>query len=342
MKVTIKQRTWTPFSYISEETMIREGDEISSMIDDINMDFTTLEYMIDSIGEGSTVYLEATEGVITKLGRKIADAFRRLVKWINNALGSSKMEDMNNVEKMEAISKKYPLIKDRIMVYAQEGLLDVSAIKDMNDFIDQYSKLDRWADAKELTKTQKLIADSKKLMSKLDDGISSVTHGVKTCNEFIKTTGDFRDQAEKMMKNMSKVDPQSLENACDNLDKMTGRDNDTQYNANATPGSYQEAANGQFNLSEVELVQMLRQALSTVINVLNAIAAWAVKKLSNVKKSRAIVAGVIVGVGRMMDKYGTFDNILDAHKKGKIKMPDYVTVKNDKIVVDTEKATADR
>ena len=103
MEVTIKQRTWTPFTYMSEESINREGYEISRMIDDINVDFNTLEYMIESIADGSNVYTEATEGIITKLGRKIADTFRRLVRWVNNVLGSTKMEDMNNVEKMEAI-----------------------------------------------------------------------------------------------------------------------------------------------------------------------------------------------------------------------------------------------
>lgn len=339
MEVTIKQRTWTPFTYMSEESINREGYEISRMVDDINVDFNTLEYMIESIADGSNVYTEATEGVITKLGRKIADTFRRLVRWVNNVLGSTKMEDMNNVEKMEAISKKYPLIKDRIMVYAQEGLLDVSAIKDMNDFIEQYSRLDRWADAKELTKTQKLIADGKKVLNHLDDNVSGINKGLRTCTDFIKNTEAFKDEATKLMKNISKTNPDELENACNTLDKMTGRDNAQQYNSTAKPGDYQEATLQ--DLSESDIAQMLRQALNSLINVLNSIVAWVVKKLSNVKKSRAIVAGVIVGVGRMMVKYGTIDNIIEAHKQGRVKLPNYVSVKGDKFVVDPEKATAD-
>lgn len=346
MEVTIKQRTWTPFTYISEETMIREMDEINNIIDDINIDFNALEYMIDSIADGSCVYTEATEGIITKLGRKIANAFRKMIRWINNTFGSTKMEDMNNVEKMEAITKKYPLIKDRIMVLAQQGLLDVSAIKDMNDFIDQYSKLDKWADAKELTKAQKLLADGKKVMTKLEEGASSASKGFKTATEFIKNAEEFRDQANATIKKLSKVKPEDLEKSCDNLDKMMHRDNPSGYDPNNKPINQSKPNNGNTTteavegplrplaLSDVQIVRFLQQSLNMIINVFNTIANWIVRRLNSIKRSKQRVAAVTVGLGRMMDKYGTIDNIIEAHKKGKIKMPDYITIKNGKFIID--------
>lgn len=363
MKVTIKQRTWTPFTYISEETMIREGNEISNMLDDINVDFNTLEFAIDGIAEGYSVYTEATEGVITKLGRKIAGLFRKIINWLNNIKGTSNMEDMNNIEKLEAITKKYPLIKDRVMVLANEGLLDVSAIKDMNDFVDQYAKLDKWANPKELSNLDKHILKFKKFINGFDEYASAGSKILKTSSEFMENGTRFKDSADKLVNTLTKAKPEDVEAGLNHMDEMLHRDNAAGYADNARPGkdttttttgttgstTTTEATNSNYNrnnggknngplrevgLTDIEIVKMLKAIYNMLVKCFTIISKWVVSAINKVKKSRQRVASVEVGIGRLLDKYGSFENIVAANKQGKLKLPDYVTIKGDKFIVD--------
>lgn len=369
MEVTIKQRTWTPYTYISEETMIREGNEISNMLDDINVDFNTLEFAIDGIAEGYSVYTEATEGVITKLGRKIAGLFRKIINWLNNIKGTSNMEDMNNIEKLETITKKYPLIKDRVMVLANEGLLDVSAIKDMNDFVDQYAKLDKWANPKELSNLDKHILKFKKFINGFDEYASAGSKVLKTSSEFMENGTRFKDSADKLVNTLTKAKPEDVEAGLNHMDEMLHRDNAAGYADNAKPGkdtsttttgttgstTTTEATNSNYNrnnkqyknnggknngplrevgLTDVEIVKMLKAIYNMLAKCFTIISKWVASAINKVKKSRHRVASVEVGIGRLLDKYGSFENIVAANKQGKLKLPDYVTIKGDKFIVD--------
>lgn len=360
MEVTIKQRTWTPFTYISEETMIREGTEIDNMVDDINIDFNALEYRLDGIIEGSCVYTEATEGVITKLGRKIAGLFRKIINWLHNVKGTNSMQDMNNIEKLDTITKKYPLIKDRVMVLAQEGLLDVTAIKDMNDFVEQYGKLDKWADPKELTNLDKAVLKIKGFINKYDEYVGAGAKVLKTSSDFLDNSSRFKDSADKLVETMTKTKPEDVEAGLNHMDEMLHRNNASGYDSNAKPGkeaakpaaststtttttstTTTEAANTSNKsalrsvpLTDVEIVKMLKVIYNMIVKCFNIIAKWVVGAINKVKKSRQRVASVEVGVGRLLDKYGSYEAIIAAHKQGKLKLPDYVTIKGDKFIVD--------
>ena len=197
----------------------------------------------------------------------------------------------------------------------------------------------------------------------MDEYASAGSKILKTSSEFMENGTRFKDSADKLVNTLTKAKPEDVEAGLNHMDEMLHRDNAAGYADNARPGkdttttttgttgstTTTEATNSNYNrnnggknngplrevgLTDIEIVKMLKAIYNMLVKCFTIISKWVVSAINKVKKSRQRVASVEVGIGRLLDKYGSFENIVAANKQGKLKLPDYVTIKGDKFIVD--------
>lgn len=196
MDVTIKQSTWNPVVIMSKEEVMHEYTKVQNLVDDALMYIDAYAYMTEDASETSST--EEKDGFFTKIGKKIINALNALAKWLNNLIGNRSMEDMNNTEKLDVICKKYPAIKDRVVVLVTEGLLDLSAVESMNDFVNAYSDVDKWADPTKLSFLGQLILKAKTALNSTSLTFSGIGSALLSIPAFYKGIKEFKEMAKEI------------------------------------------------------------------------------------------------------------------------------------------------
>lgn len=196
MNVTLKQSTWNPVVILSKEEMVQEYTKMQYLIDDALMYIDAYSYITEDAG--NAVSDEEKDGFFAKIGKKIVKALNALTRWINNLIGNKSMEDMDNAEKLEAICKKNPAIKDRVVLLVTNGLLDLSAVNSMNEFIDAYSSVDKWADPTKLSMLGELILKGKTAINKTSLTFTGLGSGLLSIPAFYKGVKEFKEMAKEI------------------------------------------------------------------------------------------------------------------------------------------------